>query len=601
MKTTNPRAPGAPHTESRALPRIVRPLIIIGALTVAVSASAQTQPNSNATTQNPHPVNAQQGAAQVKKPVAPVPQQQQSRWHLPFFGNKQSGSTNNGTGHLNNNTNNSNNPNSTNANRNVQQSAQHFWNNLFHRNSSTPATNTAASALHAEGTPKTPATEAMRQVAGAHRNVTHSATAPVRMASLDSGRAAGRTDQAQSLLGPAPRGTRITQNPSGALVRTAGDGSVMETHDPKTGMTVQHGLDGSRRVTVEQPDGSKVFAASRGVGYVQHPYLFHAQPFDHRTLVTQGRLSQQFYRPYDYGGKTLDVYAPQRYYSPDFYRSINTPYSAPLVPQWNYVTAPTPWYGYYKGYFTPQSSYSTPAEWLTDFILATSLIEAYQSRPQSEPKPGAPAGASAPAGAPAVAAAAPAPAPVAGTVPPAANPTSAAPEITPDVKDKITDEVNRQVREESAEARDNSQGRDPAPGGGGVVRELTEKEPHVFVADADLDLVDPSGRRCMLTEGDVVQVVSSVNSHSGSAQAVVLASKGSGECERATQVDIAVSDLQEMQNHMRETIDQGMASSRAGGAAAKTTPAFAAAAPPPDQNARAEVQRQQELAAAADG
>jgi hypothetical protein len=73
------------------------------------------------------------------------------------------------------------------------------------------------------------------------------------------------------------------------------------------------------------------------------------------------------------------------------------------------------------------------------------------------------------------------------------------------------------------------------------------------------------------------------------------------ECERAAQVQIALSDLQEMQNHMRETIDQGMAGTSAGRSAATVTPAYAAAAPPPDANAAREIEQQQQIAAAAEG
>ena len=36
---------------------------------------------------------------------------------------------------------------------------------------------------------------------------------------------------------------------------------------------------------------------------------------------------------------------------------------------------------------------------------------------------------------------------------------------------------------------------------------LGDNRAHVFVAGADLDLVDPTGRECMLSQGDVVQVV----------------------------------------------------------------------------------------------
>jgi hypothetical protein len=162
-------------------------------------------------------------------------------------------------------------------------------------------------------------------------------------------------------------------------------------------------------------------------------------------------------------------------------------------------------------------------------------------------------------------------------------------------------DVRKGQRSKAVEAQENAQHRDPQPGAGSVVQELGDRQPHVFVVASDLDLVDPTGRRCMISEGDVVQVVSGPQPSTSTASAVVLASKGGVECGRAAQVEIALTDLQEMQNHMRETIDQGMANTTAGKSAASVTPAYAASAPPPDADAAHEIDQQQQIAAAADG
>ena len=83
-----------------------------------------------------------------------------------------------------------------------------------------------------------------------------------------------------------------------------------------------------------------------------------------------------------------------------------------------------------------------------------------------------------------------------------------------------------------------------------------------------------------------------------------MASKGGLECPRSTTVTVAVTDLQEMQNHMRETIDQGLQELQSkqgtGGLpaappSAKAPPvqtAFAQAAPPPDPNGEADINQQ---------
>lgn len=78
-------------------------------------------------------------------------------------------------------------------------------------------------------------------------------------------------------------------------------------------------------------------------------------------------------------------------------------------------------------------------------------------------------------------------------------------------------------------------------------------------------------------------------------------------------VSIAIPDLQEMQNRMRETLDQGLADlqKRQGQGGIPAEPAaaarppvdapYAAAAPPPDPNIASEVSQQAQSAAQAEG
>jgi hypothetical protein len=85
---------------------------------------------------------------------------------------------------------------------------------------------------------------------------------------------------------------------------------------------------------------------------------------------------------------------------------------------------------------------------------------------------------------------------------------------------------------------------------------------------------------------------------------VVLSSKGGLECRKSAVVTVALADLQDMQNHMRETIDQGLQELQEkqgkGGLpaappsamAAPVNTAFAQSAPPPDQNAVAEINQE---------
>jgi hypothetical protein len=447
-----------------------------------------------------------------------------------------------------------------------------------------------------------------------------------------------------------------TRMPNGNVARTARDGSLRELHSPQNNMSIRYGMNGSRQIRVDQPDGSRVVLASRGAPYVQRPWNFGGRAFDHRTYIDNGVLTHQFYRPYPFGSATLDAYAPQRFYSQDFYKWVAKPQMW-TPPAWSYVAKQEPWYTHNQGYFTPQSSYASPVFWLTDFVLAMSLFEAYNAHPlpaQAPPSvpaistPQSPAlqtpGASAPIVQAPIAAAPSAPAPVTATSvsaapivqppvaptrtddqgasltmwqrfinyiqdllgqtpsetaslsPAPASATGAAP-ITDDVKNKVADEVQAQITEESHEADVSTRNLEPKAGAGGVVEELGRPAQHVFVVASDLDLVDDNGRRCMISEGDVVQILSAADANSGTAPGIVLSSKGGVECAQSAKVDIAISDLQEMQNHMRAAIDQGLANTPRGASEPTVTPAFAQAAPPPDADAKSEIEKQKTIAA----
>jgi hypothetical protein len=455
---------------------------------------------------------------------------------------------------------------------------------------------------------------------------------------------------------PAAPVVNETRMPNGNVARTARDGSLRELHSPQNNMSIRYGMNGSRQIRVDQPDGSRIVLASRGAPYVQRPWNFGSRAFDHRTYLDNGVLTNQFYRPYPFGHTTLDVYAPQRFYSQDFYKWVAKPQMW-SPPAWSYVTKQEPWYTHNQGYFTPQSSYASPVFWLTDFVLAMSLYEAYNAHPlPAQAPPSVPAistpqsspprtpSASAPIVQAPIAPAPSGPAPVAPTSAPAApivqppvvptrtddqgaSPTlwqrfvnyiqdllgqtptetassspapavatGAAP-ITDDVKNKVADEVQAQVAEEAHEADGNTRSLEPKAGAGGVVEELGRPAQHVFVVASDLDLVDDNGRRCMISEGDVVQILSAADADSGTAPGIVLSSKGGVECAQSAKVDIAVSDLQEMQNHMRAAIDQGLANTPRGATDSTVTPAFAQAAPPPDADAKSEIEKQKAIAA----
>jgi hypothetical protein len=575
----------------------------LAALAVMLAAAAAHAQNQQTTPTPPAPAPARptttQNGTQNQSKTPAVPQRPAttntaqsaqppaSRWHLPFIGTNKNptASTNQGNPGTPGNP-----ANSSNGNQ-----PTHFWDRILGKSTNNPpaASNAPKPNINQPRPPgNAPINPAQNRTPSngtpALSNLRNSANPAPHVASIgpSSQGSVARSVPSQMFPGhPGPPGSHEIPTQKGNIVRRDPYGSVIDVRSPANGMFIHHGLNGSRQVTVEQSDGSRIFTSSRGTAYVQHPFSYQAHLYDQRTYYAQGRTSRAFYRPYSYGGTTLDVYATTRFYSPEVYQWTTTRFSAPHVPGWNFVATPTPWFTYYKGYFTPEPAYTNPLSWMADYVLAMTLFTAYSTHP-----PAAPAAASAPS-----APSAPSPQPSAADAPPV---------ITPDVKEKIAAEVGRQVKQESKEAQQNAQqnaqSRDLPPGQGGVVEELGDKESHVFVVASDLDLVDPTGRRCTVSEGDVVEVVSAAKPDTVTADAVVLASKGGTECGRSAQVEIALSDLQEMQNHMRETIDQGLATSNNFKDAATVTPGFAESAPPPDADVAHEIDRQQKIAAAAE-
>ncbi len=173
---------------------------------------------------------------------------------------------------------------------------------------------------------------------------------------------------------------------------------------------------------------------------------------------------------------------------------------------------------------------------------------------------------------------------------------SSAPALSPEIKQMVSDEVKGQIALENSEATQNSAGQDADPASSGIERLMSDGKPHVFVAGDSLDVVDDSGAECAVSDGDVLQLASAPPEDSTDAKLVVLSSKGDKECAKQATVTVQVTDLQEMQNHLRETIDQGLQELKdkqgtgglpAAPASAKAAPVetgFAKDAPPPEKD-----------------
>lgn len=370
--------------------------------------------------------------------------------------------------------------------------------------------------------------------------------------------------------GGEPRGSRDLHARNGADVRMRANGRPADIR--RNGMDIHHGLDGRRRVSVERADHSRIVADRRGRGYVQHPYMYRGHEFAHRTYYRDGRAYDRFYRRYPYHGVYVEAYAPAVYYRPAFYGWVYNPWAAPVAYTWGFVAAP--WYGYYGAYFTPYPVYPSASLWLTDYIISQSLAAAYADQ-------------QAQAAANAQAAAADPPAP-----------------LTPEVKQEIADEVQRQIALENQEAQLSAQNQEPDPASSSVARMLSDGVHHVFVAGSDIDVTDANGNECAVGQGDALQLTGPPAPDAIAADLVMLSSKGGPECAKGDTVSVNFTDLQDMQNSMRETISAGMGdlqkNQNKGGlpalppsAQAPPTKAdFTNGAPPPDADAANQINQQ---------
>jgi hypothetical protein len=353
----------------------------------------------------------------------------------------------------------------------------------------------------------------------------------------------------------APQGITTVAARDGDSVTKRADGHVATLHNPMRGIDVHYNLSGDRRVVVERSDHARVVAERDGPGYVQRSYVYQGHEYAQRSYYDQGHYYRAYYGRHYYQGVFLNPYFPTYYYKPAYYSWVYNPWVEPVSYAWGWGTHP--WYGYYRAYFGPYPVYGSASFWLTDYIVGKSLRAAYQAGVNSQSAA-------------------------------LSNPAS----LTPEVKDLIANEVRQQIVLENNEARIAANGGEPDAASSSIQRLLTDGRPHVFLIGGDLDVFDTLSTECALSGGDALQLVGQ-GLDAQAATLVILASKGGKECPKGDNVLVALQDLQEMQNHMRETIDQGLQELQkmqgksglpAAPAAAQAAPVenpLAAAAPPP--------------------
>jgi hypothetical protein len=175
--------------------------------------------------------------------------------------------------------------------------------------------------------------------------------------------------------------------------------------------------------------------------------------------------------------------------------------------------------------------------------------------------------------------------------------------LTPDVKQEIANEVQRQLSLENAERKAVSENTEPDPASSGVPRLLSDNNPHTFVVASNLVVMDSTGQECSITQGDVI-LMSGTSLADGNMVPVQVRASKNRECAKGSMVAVSLEDLQDMENHMRGTIDQGLAELQshpaksglpvppAEAAAPPVQAAFASAAPAVDANVSTELSQE---------
>jgi hypothetical protein len=374
--------------------------------------------------------------------------------------------------------------------------------------------------------------------------------------------------------GRQPNGANIKTLSGGRSVVTRPGGRVASYSNPSRGVYFHNNLHGGFHGAVWNANHGGVYFAHGRPGFVQRPYFWHGGAFGFRSYYWHGHPFYGYYHGWGWRGGFFNVYAPGFFFAPAFYGWAYNPWYHPIA--WGWGWGGNPWYGYYGGWWNPYPTYAAPAFWLTDYLIAQNLEAAYAAHQEGGEEIAAGGGEAV---------------------------------LTPEVKDAIAEEVRAQIALENQEAQQTAQGQTIDPGSSGIGRMMTDGKHHIFVVNSALDVVDAgSGAECALSDGDVLQLAAPPAGDATSADLVVLASKGGNECGKTATVTVNFSDLQEMQNSMRQNLDNGLKELQAkqgqGGIpqapasamAAPTQAPYAAVAPPPDPNDAQQIQQQEQQA-----
>src|SRR6266478_4796547 len=348
----------------------------------------------------------------------------------------------------------------------------------------------------------------------------------------------------------------VTNKGTEATFSSLGRISTIKT---ATGTMINRAPSGVRHIVTEHRDAnnrveSRVVTAGPNRGFVERHFERGGSEYVRRTSVYEGRTNVTVYRTYYYNNVAYYHYVPAYYYAPRYYGWAYNPWPAPVYYTWGWYG--DPWYRPYGYYFSPYPVYPSAAFWLTDYLIAENLQAAYRAQADANANAAAANADAAAANANAAAANADAAAAQRGSQAGAAT-------LTPEVKQMIAEEVKAQLAAEQAAAAQNatasgtpaSSPAQPA-GNTGQVPPALDPNLRVFIVTASLD-VAANGQPCSLSPGDVLRRMDNAPDSDNTVGVIVLSSKKS-DCGMDSSPRIQVADLQDMHNHFREQLDNGL-------------------------------------------
>jgi hypothetical protein len=330
------------------------------------------------------------------------------------------------------------------------------------------------------------------------------------------------------------RNNRVSQitTRSGATAHVGPSGRVSNIQGRN--IHISYGAHGQRSEVVSVHGNNRIVSRGAHYGFVEHPFSRNGHYFVNRTYVVNGHIYARNYARYYYHGFYYYHYVPAFYYGPRFYWWAWHPWAAPVYWGWGWYGSP--WFVSFGYYFAPAPYYPDASLWLTDYLLAQNLQAAYD------------AGAAGAAQGP----------------PPAAQygASSSSPLVSDEMKAAIADEVRAQLAAERDLAAGTGQTYDSSTTPGlqtqqEQIPDALDPRQRTFLVSTAMDERLSNGGECTLSAGDVLTRIADRPDADNQVTVLVSSSKRN-ECPSGSQFPVAVADLQEMHNHFREQVDQGL-------------------------------------------